>query len=167
MLLILALGAAAWVFRPARDGGVRPHAAAVVLGVVSIAILVLQARLKGNLSDARMFPRFLDLDSWGLSPAAAQRLRNLTLPERADHLMLQAHVVFRFFIWGLGVVVGVFGLALALWSGQWRFTALFGVVALTILFYNYPSYPDFVKQNERWKVYLEEGRGGKKPGSGP
>ena len=99
VLLILILAIVAWVARPARVDSIHYHLGAVILGILSIVILMFQGKLRGNLTDGRLFPRFLDPDSWGLNPRAAARVKELELPERGDYLMLQAHVVFRVFIW--------------------------------------------------------------------
>lgn len=131
------------------------HISAVIMGIFSIMILVFQGKLRGNLADGRLFPRLLDLDSWGLNPKAAGKLRVLELPERAQRLMLQAHVVFRTLIWLTAVVMASFGLVLTLLGGRFRFMVLFGVVALTVMFFNYPSYPMFSQQEARWKGFLE------------
>jgi len=154
-ILILVFFAAALIFRRAPLDSFNLHISAVIMGVFSIMILIFQGKLRGNLSDGRLFPRLLDMDSWGLNPKAAQKLKVLELPERAERLMLQAHVVFRTLIWLTAVVIASFGLVLTLLGGRFRFMVLFGVVALTVMFYNYPSYPMFIKQQERWRGFLE------------
>jgi len=155
VLLVLVFAVVAWVGRPPRVDSIHYHIGAVILGILSIVILMFQGKLRGNLTDGKLFPRFLDLDSWGLNPRVTARVKELPLPERGDHLMLQAHVVFRILIWIAAVVVAAFGLILTFITGYWRFTGLFCCVAIATLFHNYPSYPMFVQQNERWRKYIE------------
>ena len=154
-VLVLVFFIVALILRPAPLDSLNLHIAAVIMGIFSILILLFQGKLRGNLADGRLFPRLLDLDSWGLSPKAAQSLRVLELPERAERLMLQAHVVFRTLIWITAVLMASFGLVLVLFGGRYRFMVLFGIVALTVQFYNYPSYPMFIQQQDRWRGFLE------------
>jgi len=154
-ILILGFFAISLIFQRAPVVSLNLHISAVIMGIFSIMILVFQGKLRGNLADGRLFPRVLDLDSWGLNPKAAQKLKVLDLPERAERLMLQAHVVFKTLIWLTAVVIASFGLVLTLLGGRFRFMVLFGVVALPVMFYNYPSYPMFIKQQERWRGFLE------------
>jgi hypothetical protein len=154
-VVILILFLVAWVLRPEPVDSLKMHIGAVIMGILSIVILMFQGKLRTNLADGKLFPRFLDLDSWGLNPKAADRLRTLELPERGEQLMLQAHVVFRTLIWITSMVIAGFGLFLTLVIGKWRFMGLFGTVALTVLFYNYPSYPIFMAQQKRWRDFLE------------
>jgi Flp pilus assembly protein TadB len=154
-VFVLILFVVAWVLRPPPIDSLNLHIVAVIMGIFSIMILMFQGKLRTNLTDGKLFPRFLDLDSWGLNPASADKLRLLELPERGDQLMLQAHVVFRVLIWVTAMVIAAFGLVLTLYIGRWRFMGLFGIVALTVMFYNYPSYPMFMKQQKRWRGFLE------------
>ncbi len=154
-ILILGFFVVSLIFRRPPVVSLNLHISAVIMGLFSILILVFQGKMRGNLADGRLFPRLLNLDSWGLNPKAAQKLRVLELPQRAERLMLQAHVVFRTLIWLTAVLIASFGLVLTLVGGRYRFMVLFGIVALTIMFYNYPSYPMFIKQQERWNGFLE------------
>ncbi len=154
-VFVLILFVVAWILRPPPVDSLNLHIVAIIMGIFSIMILMFQGKLRTNLADGRLFPRFLDLDSWGLNPGAADKLRLLELPERGAQLMLQAHVVFRVLIWATAIVIAGFGLALTLLIGRWRFMGLFGIVALTVLVYNYPSYPMFMAQQARWKNFLE------------
>jgi len=154
-ILLLILFVVAWILKPTPVDSLNLHIGAVIMGVLSIVILMFQGKLRTNLADGKLFPRFLDLDSWGLNPRAADRLRVLELPERGEQLMLQAHVVFRVLIWITAMVIAGFGLFLTLFIGKWRFMGLFGAVALTVLFHNYPSYPMFMAQQRRWRSFLE------------
>jgi hypothetical protein len=160
VLLILILAVVAWFGRPLTVDSLSYHIGAVILGVLSIVILMFQGKLRGNLTDSKLFPRFLDVNSWGLNPKASAKVQELQLPERGDYLMLQAHVVFRVLTWLAAAVMAAFGIFLTFMTGYWRFTGLFCVVAITTLFYSYPSYPMFVQQHVRWRKYLEV-KGGK------
>jgi len=155
VLLVMIFAVVAWIGRPAAVDSIHYHIGAVILGILSIGILMFQGKLRGNLTDGRLFPRFLDLNSWGLNPRTAEKVKELQLPERGDHLMLQAHVVFRVLIWFAAAVVAVFGLILTFITGYWRFTGLFCGVAIATLFHNYPSYPMFMAQQQRWGKYVE------------
>ena len=154
-VLVLILFLVAWILRPEPVDSLNLQIGAVILGLLSIVILMFQGKLRSNLADGKLFPRFLDLDSWGLNLKAADKLRVLELPERGEQLMLQAHVVFRILIWITAMVIAGFGLFLTLCIGKWRFMGLFGIVTLTVLFYNYPSYPMFKEQQGRWRAFLE------------
>lgn len=155
VLLILILAVVSWFGRPPIVDSLSYHIGAVILGILSIVILMFQGKLRGNLTDGKLFPRFLDVGSWGMNPKAGARVQELPLPERGDYLMLQAHVVFRILIWIAAAVMAAFGIFLTFITGYWRFTGLFCTVAITTLFYNYPSYPLFMQQHERWRKYLE------------
>jgi hypothetical protein len=163
VLLILVLAVVAWISRPPTVDYLPYHLGAVILGILSMAILMFQGKLRKNLTDGKLFPRFLDLASWGLNPKATAKVQELELPERGDHLMMQAHVVFRVLNWVAAAVMAAFGIFLTFITGYWRFTGLFCTVAITTLFYSYPSYPMFKQQHERWRKYLEvKSKGGKK-----
>lgn len=161
VVLVLVFFVISLAFRPAPVSSLNLHISAVIMALFSLMILVFQGKLRGNLADGRLFPRLLDLDSWGLNPRAAEKLRVLELPERAERLMLQAHVIFRNLIWLTALLIAFFGLVLTLLGGRYRFMVLFGIVALTVQFYNYPSYPMFLQQQERWKGFLQS-RAGKR-----
>ena len=155
VLLILVLAVVAWIGRPPVVDSLSYHIGAVILGVLSIVILMFQGKLRKNLTDGKLFPRFLDVSSWGLNPKAAAKVQELELPERGDHLMLQAHVVFKVLSWFAAALMASFGIFLTFMTGYWRFTGLFCTVSITTLFYSYPSYPMFIQQHERWRKYLE------------
>jgi hypothetical protein len=155
VLLVLVFAVVAWIGRPPRVDSIHYHIGAVILGILSIVVLLFQGKMRSNLTDGKLFPRFLDLDSWGFNPKATQRIRDLQLPERGDQLMLQAHVVFRILIWITAAVVAAFGIILTFITGYWRFTGLFCGVAIASLFHNYPSYPMFMQQQARWRKYVE------------
>jgi len=154
-VLILVFFLIGLIFRRGPVNSVNLYISAVIMALLSILILFFQGKMRGNLADGRLFPRLLDLDSWGLNPKTAAKLRVLELPQRAERLMLQAHVVFRTLIWLTSMVMASFGLVLTLLGGRYRFMILFGVVALTVMVYNYPSYPMFILQQKRWQGFLE------------
>lgn len=162
VLLILILAIVAWVARPPAVDFLPYHIGAIIFVILGFIILMFQGKMRVNLTDGKLFPRFLDVRSWGLNPKAAARVQSLELPERGDHLMLQAHVVFRILSWIAALVNAGFGIFLTFMTGYWRFSGLFCIVAITTLFYSYPSFPRFMEQHERWRKYLAVKTKGKK-----
>ncbi len=131
--------AIAWMIRTRTVGLDSGGAVTVALGAVSIGLLIAQVKLHQNLSDERLFSRILDLGSWGLSPDAAEQLKELQVPERGVQLILQAHVIFSVVIWAMAEAVAVFGLFLSLATGDPRLMGIFGIAALAQLFWFRPQ----------------------------
>jgi hypothetical protein len=123
-------------------------------------LFFVQLKLRQNLSDVNLFPRILDLDSWGLVEDAAARLKELKVPERGAQLILQAHMVFGIIVWALAEAVGVMGLVLTFLTGQPVFMAVFGSIALAELLWFRPSGKAFDEQLEEWGRYVETHRAG-------
>ena len=151
--------AIAWMVRTRAVGLDAGGPVTMALGAVSIGLLFAQVKLRQNLSDERLFPRILDLGSWGLSPDAAEQLKELQVPERGVQLILQAHVIFSVVIWAMAEAVAVFGLFLSLATGDPRLMAVFGLVALLQLIWFRPKEKAFGEQLKRWHRYVEMNRG--------
>ena len=160
-MMIVTLGALALaaIFIPV--GGVEAvpaGPASFVLGLAAGGLFVIQLKLRQNLADGQLFPRVLDLDSWGLGPDAAVRFKELKVPERGAQLILQAHIVFGIITWALGEAVAVLGLVLTFLTGEPRFMAVFGAVALGELLWFRPNRNAFEEQLGRWERYVEKNR---------
>ena len=153
-------GVVLWMVPDLPGGMERPGGPAAVLGVVSAGLFILQARLYRNLTDEKLFPRILDLGSWGLRPEAAARLQELKVPERGLQLIAQAHMVFGVLIWALAEAVAVFGLFLSLVSGDLRFMGGFGLASILMMLRFRPRRDAFEEQIRRWQRYVETKRGG-------
>ena len=132
--------------------------AATVAGIVAGILFAVQLKLRQNLSDVNLFPRILDLKSWGLGEDAATRLKELKVPERGAQLILQAHMVFGIIVWALAEAVGVTGLVLTFFTGQPVFMAVFGAIALLELLLFRPAGKAFVTQLGGWGRYVEKNR---------
>ena len=143
-------GAIAWMVRTRAVGLEAGGAVTMALGAVSFGLFFAQIKLRQNLSDERLFPRILDLGSWGLSPDAAEQLKELQVPERGVQLILQAHVIFSIVIWAMAEAVAVFGLFLSLATGDPRLMGIFGLVALLQLIWFRPKEKAFGEQLKRW-----------------
>ena len=160
MIFSVAVYAAiAWMVRTRAVGLDAGGPVTMALGAVSIGLFFAQVKLRQNLSDERLFPRILDLGSWGLSPDAAEQLKELQVPERGVQLILQAHVIFSIVIWAMAEMVAVFGLFLSLATGDPRLMAVFGLVALLQLIWFRPREVAFKEQLVRWHRYVEMNRG--------
>lgn len=131
----------------------------VALGAVSVGLFLAQVKLSQNLADTKLFPRILDLGSWGLRPDAAEKLKELQVPERGVQLILQAHIIFGIVIWAMAEAVAVFGLFLSLATGDPRLMGAFGVVALAQLIWFRPKGEVFKEQLVRWERYVATNRG--------
>ena len=129
------------------------------LGAVSIALFIAQIKINQNLKDEKLFPRILDLGSWGLKPEMAEQLQQLQVPERGVQLILQAHVVFGIIIWAMAEAVAVFGLVLSLLTGDPRLMNIFGLVSLAQLIWFRPKAAAFKEQIRRWERYVATNRG--------
>ena len=151
--------AIAWMVRTRAVGLDAGGPVTMALGAVSIGLLFAQVKLRQNLSDERLFPRILDLGSWGLSPDAAEKLKELQVPERGVQLILQAHILFNIVIWAMAEAVAVFGLFLSLATGDPRLMGIFGLVALLQLIWFRPKEKAFGEQLVRWERYVEMNRG--------
>jgi hypothetical protein len=149
----------AWMVRTRAVGLDAGGPVTMALGAVSIGLLFAQVKLRQNLSDERLFPRILDLGSWGLSPDAAEQFKELQVPERGVQLILQAHVIFSIVIWAMAEVVAVFGLFLSLATGDPRLMGIFGAAAFAQLLWFRPQERAFGEQLKRWKRYVEMNRG--------
>jgi hypothetical protein len=131
----------------------------MALGAVSVGLLLAQIKLRQNLMDKKLFPRILDLGSWGLRPDVAEQFKELQVPERGIQLILQAHVIFGVVIWAMAEAVAVFGLVLSLVTGDPRLMGIFGSVALVQLIWFRPRERAFKEQLRRWGRYVEMNRG--------
>ena len=129
------------------------------LAAISGGLFFTQVKLHQNLDDENLFPRILDLGSWGLKPEVAEQLKTLQMPERGVQLILQAHVVFSIVIWAMAEAVAVFGLVLSLITGERHLMGIFGSVALIQLLWFRPRDRAFDEQLERWGKYVQTGRG--------
>jgi hypothetical protein len=158
--------AIAWMVRT-RGAGPGPGGAGgaivIALGAVSAGLFIAQIKLGQNLDDEKLFPRILDLGSWGLRPEAAEQLKELKVPERGVQLILQAHVIFGIVIWAMAEAVAVFGLFLSLVNGDPRLMGAFGAASLAQLLWFRPKEKAFVEQIKRWERYVEMNRGRVEP----
>jgi hypothetical protein len=160
--MVLSVGvyaAIAWLVRTRAVGLDAGGAVTMSLGAVSLGLLVAQVKLRQNLTDEKLFPRILDLGSWGLKPEMAEQLKELQVPERGVQLILQAHVIFGIVIWAMAEAVAVFGLFLSLATGDPRLMGIFGAVALAQLLRFRPKERAFGEQIKRWERYVEMNRG--------
>ena len=151
--------AIAWMVRTRPVAGDVGGTLTMALGAVSIGLFIAQVKLRQNLTDEKLFPRILDLGSWGLRPDAAEQLKELQVPERGVQLILQAHVIFGIIIWAMAEAVAVFGLVLTFISGDPRLMGVFGSVALIQLMWFRPRGAAFKEQLVRWHRYVEMNRG--------
>jgi len=151
--------AMAWMMRTRTFGGDVGGAMTMALGAVSVGLFFAQIKLRQNLTDEKLFPRILDLGSWGLRPDVAEQLKELQVPERGVQLILQAHVIFGVVIWAMAEAVAVFGLFLSLATGDLRLMGIFGMAALVQLFWFRPKGAAFEEQVTRWHRYVEMNRG--------
>ena len=131
----------------------------MALGAVSAALFIAQVKIHQNLRDEKLFPRILDLGSWGLKPEVAEQLKGLKVPERGAQLILQAHVIFGIVIWVMAEAIAVFGLVLSLVNGDPRLMGAFGTVALAQLLWFRPKERAFKEQIKRWERYVDTNRG--------
>jgi hypothetical protein len=160
-MMVVSLGIMALVayFIPAGGmGNVSSGTAAMVGGVVAGILFTVQLKLRQNLSDKNLFPRILDLDSWGLGEDTSARLKEMQVPERGGQLILQAHLVFGIITWAMAEMVGALGLALTFMSGQQSFMGVFGAIALAEFVLFRPAGGAFEKQLEGWGKYVEKNR---------
>lgn len=132
----------------------------LVLGVVSAGLFLVQIRVHQNLRDEKLFPRILDLGSWGLRQETTRQLQELQVPERGVQLILQAHIVFGVVIWAMAEAVATFGLFLTLLDGHLRYMAAFGGVALAQFLWFRPKEEAFREQVKRWHRYVATGKRG-------
>lgn len=156
--------AIAWMVRTraaglGAGGGDIGQGLTMALGAVSVGLLLAQIKLRQNLMDEKLFPRILDLGSWGLRPDVAEQFKELQVPERGIQLILQAHVIFGVVIWAMAEAVAVFGLVLSLFTGDPRLMGIFGSVALAQLIWFRPRERAFKEQLRRWERYVEMNRG--------
>jgi len=151
--------AIAWMVRTRPVAGDVGGTLTMALGAVSIGLFIAQIKLRQNLTDEKLFPRILDLGSWGLRPDAAEQLKELQVPERGVQLILQAHVIFGIIIWAMAEAVAVFGLVLTFISGDPRLMGVFGSVALIQLMWFRPRGAAFKEQLVRWERYVASNRG--------
>lgn len=151
--------AIAWMVRTGPSGAGAGSSLTMALAAVTAALFLAQVRFRRNLSDEKLFPRILDLGSWGLRPEAAEKLKELQVPERGVQLILQAHVVFGIIIWSMAEAVAVFGLVLSLFTGDVRLMGAFGTAALAQLLWFRPREGAFREQIKRWHRYVETNRG--------
>ena len=86
--------AIAWMVETGAAIGDEGRTVVLSLGALSVALFIAQVKINQNLKDEKLFPRILDLGSWGLKPEMADQLQELKVPERGVHLILQAHVIF-------------------------------------------------------------------------
>ncbi|MDF1537109.1 MAG: hypothetical protein P1S46_11545 [bacterium] len=161
MILGVGILAAVALFAPLDSRvAVSVPSAALVLGVIAGVLFAVQLKIRENLSDRKLFPRILDLDSWGLGSEAAIRLKELRVPERGAQLILQAHVILGIITWALAEVMAVLGLILTFLTGEPRFMAVFGVIALLELMWFRPARRTYEGQMVRWGRYVESHRAG-------
>ena len=151
--------AIAWMVRTRTLEGDASGAMTLALGAVSVGLFIAQVKLGQNLTDKKLFPRILDLGSWGLRPEVAEQLKELQVPERGVQLILQAHVIFGIVIWAMAEAVAVFGLLLSIITGDPRLMGIFGSVALAQLLWFRPRKRAFEEQIGRWHRYVEANRG--------
>ena len=151
--------AIAWMVRTRPVAGDVGGTLTMALGAVSFGLFIAQIKLRQNLTDEKLFPRILDLGSWGLRPDAAEQLKELQVPERGVQLILQAHVIFGIIIWAMAESVAVFGLVLTFVSGDPRLMGVFGSVALIQLMWFRPRGAAFKEQLVRWERYVASNRG--------
>ena len=151
--------AIAWMVRTRTLEGDASGAMTLALGAVSVGLFIAQVKLGQNLTDEKLFPRILDLGSWGLRPEVAEQLKELQVPERGVQLILQAHVIFGIVIWAMAEAVAVFGLLLSIITGDPRLMGIFGSVALAQLLWFRPRKRAFEEQIGRWHRYVEANRG--------
>ena len=151
--------AVAWMVRAGLSESERGGAIVLSLGAVSLALFIAQIKINQNLKDERLFPRILDLGSWGLKPEMAEQLQELQVPERGVQLILQAHVIFGIIIWAMAEMVAVFGLFLSLLTGDPRLMSIFGLVSLAQLIWFRPNAAAFKEQIMRWERYVATNRG--------
>lgn len=131
----------------------------MALAAVSAGLFFVQVKLRQNLEDEKLFPRILDLGSWGLRPEVAEQLKTLQMPERGVQMIWQAHVIFSIVIWAMAEAVAVFGLVLSLVTGDRRLMVIFGFLALAQLLWFRPRDRVFGEQLKRWGRYVERDRG--------
>jgi len=160
---VLVYAAIAWMVRTKPMVGEIGGTLAMALGAVSAGLLLAQFKLRQNLSDEKLFPRILDLGSWGLRPEAAEKLKGLQVPERGVQLILQAHVIFGIVIWAMAEAVAIFGLFLYLVTGDLRLMGIFALASLAQLFMFRPKGEAFREQIKRWHRYVEMNRGRVEP----
>jgi hypothetical protein len=151
--------AIAWMVETGLPADDRGGPIVLSLGAVSIALFIAQIRINQNLKDEKLFPRILDLGSWGLKPELAEQLQELKVPERGVQLILQAHVIFGIIIWAMAEAVAVFGLVLSLLTGDPRLMNIFGLVSLAQMIWFRPNASAFKEQVRRWEMYVEMNRG--------
>jgi len=151
--------AIAWMVRTRTVGMDTGGGMAAALGAVSVGFFIAQTKLRQNLSDEKLFPRIIDLSSWGLRPEVAEQFKELHVPERGVQLILQAHVIFGIVIWAMAEAVAVFGLVLSLATGDPRLMGIFGSMALAQLLWFRPRPRAFGEQLKRWHRYVEANRG--------
>jgi len=151
--------AIAWMVRTRTLGGDVGGTMTMALVAVSVGLFVAQVKLRQNLTDGKLFPRILDLGSWGLRPDVAEQFKELQVPERGVQLILQAHVIFGIVIWAMAEAVAVFGLILSIVTGDPRLMGVFGSVALLQLIWFRPKRRAFGEQLKRWERYVEMNRG--------
>ncbi len=151
--------AIAWMVRTKTLEGDVGGTMTMALVAVSVGLFVAQVKLRQNLTDGKLFPRILDLGSWGLRPDVAEQLKELQVPERGVQLILQAHVIFGIVIWAMAEAVAVFGLILSIVTGDPRLMGVFGSVALLQLIWFRPKERAFGEQIRRWHRYVEMNRG--------
>lgn len=160
--MVLSVGvyaAIAWMVPARTMRGEIGSTLTIALGAMSAALFLAQVKLSQNLTDEKLFPRILDLGSWGLRPEVAEQLKELQVPERGVQLILQAHIIFGIVIWAMAEAVAVFGLVLFLITGERSHMGIFGAVALVMLIRFRPREGAFREQLKRWHRYVEMNRG--------
>jgi hypothetical protein len=130
-----------------------------VLAIVTGAEMFFQVLVRKNISDEKLFSRILDLDSWALSEEQKASLKTLQVPERGEALILQAHIVFNIVTWAIGSSFALYGLLLAILTGDKRYAAGFVVVTVLNMLYFRPVRSKFDEQVVRWRRFALEGRG--------
>jgi hypothetical protein len=151
--------AVAWMVRGRVPGAGVAEPLTYALAAISAGLFLAQFKLRQNLTDEKLFPRILDLGSWGLRPDVADQLKELQVPERGVQLILQAHVIFGIVIWAMAEAVAVFGLVLSILTGELRLMGVFGAVALAQLIWSRPRDRAFREQLKRWERYVATNRG--------
>lgn len=151
--------AVAWMVKTGRPESEHGGAIVLSLGAVSLALFFAQIKINQNLKDDKLFPRILDLGSWGLKPEMAEQLQELKVPERGVQLILQAHVIFGIIIWAMAEMVAVFGLFLSLLTRDPRLMNIFGLMSLAQLIWFRPNTAAFREQVRRWERYVATNRG--------
>lgn len=139
-------------------GGAAGYVFPVALALTALVVLV-QLLLGRNLTDDKLFPRLLDLDSWSLPEERKAALKGLRVPDRGTSLIVMAHFFHSLIIWALADAVAILGRVVGvLTADRGKVDALFVVAALSLLYF-VPRAGTLTGQARRWRQRAEAGRG--------